>query len=43
MKTKKSIKKLFKAILEHNPSKEKKFYQKLLKKSLEHKKTYLIK
>lgn len=42
MKTKKSIKKLFKAILEHDTTKEKKLYQKVLKKSLDHKKTYIV-
>ena len=42
MKTKKSIKKLFKAIFDHDLLKERKIYEKILKKSLKHKKTYLV-
>jgi len=42
MKVKKLIKKLYKAILMHNLTKEKKLYKKLLKKSLQHKHTEAV-
>lgn len=43
MKVKKLIQKYFKAIFEHNPEKEEKFYEKITKKSLKGKKTQRIK
>lgn len=43
MKTKKLIKKLFEASLEHNRKQANKIYQKLLQKSLKHKDTTIIK
>jgi len=42
MKTRKLIKKLYKAILKHNMLKETKIYRKLLKKSINHKHTEVI-
>lgn len=42
MKTKKLIKKYYKAIFLHNLLKQKKIYKKLLKKSLKHKNTKII-
>jgi len=42
MKTKKLIRKLYKAILRHNAVKESKLYRKLLKKSLKHKHTEVV-
>lgn len=42
MKTKKLIKKLYKAILKHNRLKEAKVYRKLLKKSIKHKHTEVV-
>lgn len=43
MKTKKIIKKFYQAILSHDKSKERKFYFKLIKKSLKNKNTEVIK
>lgn len=43
MKVRKIIKKYFKAILTNNLNKEKQLYFKLLKKSLQHKKTEVVK
>ena len=42
MKVKKLIRRLYKAILQHNAMKEKKIYMKLLRKSLKHKKTQAV-
>jgi len=42
MKTKKLIKKFYKAVAKHERNKEKKLWLKLLKKSLKHKKTQAI-
>ena len=42
MKVKKIIRKMYKAILEHNKKKEKKLWLKSLRKSLKHKKTHAI-
>ena len=43
MKVKKLIAKYYRALLSHNKDKEKKLYFKILKKSLLHKKTEVIK
>jgi hypothetical protein len=42
MKTKKLIKKMYKALLTHDKGQEKKLYLKALKKSLHHKNTVVI-
>ena len=43
MKVKKLIKKMYKAIIRSEKEKERKFYFKILKKSLKHKHTYAVK
>jgi hypothetical protein len=43
MKTKKLIKKIYEAILQNDKEEEKKLWFKSLKKSLKHKKTFVIK
>jgi hypothetical protein len=43
MKTKKIIKKMYLAILEHNQKEEKKMWLKAMKKSIKHKNTYAVK
>jgi hypothetical protein len=43
MKIEKLIKKMYKACVEHNQKKEKKFWLKAIKKSLKHKHTEAIK
>lgn len=42
MKTKNLIKKLYQAAVNHDPQQQRKFYQKLLDKSLKHKYTYTV-
>jgi len=43
MRVQKIIKKMYRAILDHNKQKEKKLWLKALKKSIDHKNTYAIK
>ncbi len=43
MTVKNLIRKYYKSILTHNSKKEKKYYLKLLRKSLDHKNTVLVK
>lgn len=43
MKVKKIVKKMYRAIVNDNQEKEKKLWMKALKKSLNHKNTYVIK
>jgi len=42
MKMKKLMKKLYKACVEHDAERERKFWMKVLKKSLKHKKTHAV-
>jgi len=42
MKVKKLVKKLYNAIFDHDKKAEVEIYKKLIKKSLKHKKTYLV-
>ena len=42
MKTKKLIKRMYKAIINHNLKKEAKLYKRLLKKSFKHKNTSVV-
>lgn len=42
MKMRKLMKKLYKSCVEHNAENEKKFWNKVLKKSLKHKKTNAV-
>jgi len=43
MKVNKLIKKLYKAIIDHDVVKESKLYKKITKKSLKHKNTHVVK